>query len=327
MTITNMKKVNKFLSTAAFLGFVTTLGVTHQADASTGENPVINVPSHQQLEYGSEWSPYKNVTAYDKEDGDLSNAVYYEAPLFSTSEPGTYSVDYYVWDTDDNIGSATSQLEVLKQGQKVNNTNTETPNVEDTTNGTDDTPTEETPNVEDTNNGTDNNAPTEETPMSNIKDTDDNLTENETYKNDVNVNTDNVSNKTNVTTPNIHTDDNEDVTDVYNQNANVITPIANSNIAVSDNVEKVIKDKVKKHDKVDKKNKKHIKKAKLVDAKDVKKKAKLVSTKKKDVERELKSLPKAGEVEEKTSSSIIVTLFAIGLALIGMRKKSHNENK
>ena len=166
-----MKKVNKFLSTAAFLGFVTTLGVTHQADASTGESPVVNVPSHQQLEYGSEWSPYKNVTAYDKEDGDLSNAVYYEAPLFSTTEPGTYSVDYYVWDTDDNIGSASSQLEVLKQGQKVNNTNNgtdntpteETPSVDDTNNGTDNTPTEETPNVEDTNNGTDN-TPTEETP-------------------------------------------------------------------------------------------------------------------------------------------------------------------
>ena len=116
MTKSNKKSIPvKALSTAALLGTISVVGVTHHADAATGEKPTIQAPD-QQVKYGTTWNPYQNVTAHDKEDGDLTNEIYYEAPYFETTNPGDYNVRYGVYDFDDNLTEVDRNVRVLKEG-------------------------------------------------------------------------------------------------------------------------------------------------------------------------------------------------------------------
>ena len=116
MTKSNKKSIPvKALSTAALLGTISVVGATHHADAATGEKPTIQAPD-QQVKYGTTWNPYQNVTAHDKEDGDLTNEIYYEAPYFETTNPGDYNVRYGVYDFDDNLTEVDRNVRVLKEG-------------------------------------------------------------------------------------------------------------------------------------------------------------------------------------------------------------------
>ena len=116
MTKSNKKSIPvKVLSTAVLLGTMSAVGVSQQADAATGEKPTIKAPD-QQVKYGTTWNPYENVTAHDKEDGDLSEEVYYEAPYFETTNPGNYNVRYGVYDLDDNLTEINRNVQVLKRG-------------------------------------------------------------------------------------------------------------------------------------------------------------------------------------------------------------------
>ena len=113
----------KVLSTAALIGIGTVaVGHGHEAHAATGSAPTIHAPN-QQVEYGSKWNPYEGVTANDKEDGDLSKEVYYDAPYFTTTQPGTYHVKYGVWDMDDNNTETNRNVTVLRQGVNPSNGN------------------------------------------------------------------------------------------------------------------------------------------------------------------------------------------------------------
>ena len=116
MAKSNKKSIPvKALSTAALLGTISVVGATHHADAATGEKPTIQAPD-QQVKYGTTWNPYQNVTAHDKEDGDLTNEIYYEAPYFETTNPGDYNVRYGVYDFDDNLTEVNRNVRVLKEG-------------------------------------------------------------------------------------------------------------------------------------------------------------------------------------------------------------------
>ena len=116
MAKSNKKSIPvKALSTAALLGTISVVGATHHADAATGEKPTIQAPD-QQVKYGTTWNPYQNVTAHDKEDGDLTNEIYYEAPYFETTNPGDYNVRYGVYDFDDNLTEVDRNVRVLKEG-------------------------------------------------------------------------------------------------------------------------------------------------------------------------------------------------------------------
>ena len=116
MAKSNKKSIPvKALSTAALLGTISVVGATHHADAATGEKPTIQAPD-QQVKYGTTWNPYQNVTAHDKEDGDLTTEVYYEAPYFETTNPGDYNVRYGVYDFDDNLTEVDRNVRVLKEG-------------------------------------------------------------------------------------------------------------------------------------------------------------------------------------------------------------------
>ena len=116
MAKSNKKSIPvKALSTAALLGTISVVGATHHADAATGEKPTIQAPD-QQVKYGTTWNPYQNVTAHDKEDGDLTTEVYYEAPYFETTNPGDYNVRYGVYDFDDNLTEVNRNVRVLKEG-------------------------------------------------------------------------------------------------------------------------------------------------------------------------------------------------------------------
>ncbi|MCG1718370.1 DUF5011 domain-containing protein [Staphylococcus epidermidis] len=116
MAKSNKKSIPvKALSTAALLGTISVVGATHHADAATGEKPTIQAPN-QQVKYGTTWNPYQNVTAHDKEDGDLTSEIYYEAPYFETTNPGDYNVRYGVYDFDDNLTEVNRNVRVLKEG-------------------------------------------------------------------------------------------------------------------------------------------------------------------------------------------------------------------
>lgn len=116
MAKSNKKSIPvKALSTAALLGTISVVGATHHADAATGEKPTIQAPD-QQVKYGTTWNPYQNVTAHDKEDGDLTSEIYYEAPYFETTNPGDYNVRYGVYDFDDNLTEVNRNVRVLKEG-------------------------------------------------------------------------------------------------------------------------------------------------------------------------------------------------------------------
>ena len=116
MAKSNKKSIPvKALSTAALLGTISVVGATHHADAATGEKPTIQAPD-QQVKYGTTWNPYQNVIAHDKEDGDLTNEIYYEAPYFETTNPGDYNVRYGVYDFDDNLTEVDRNVRVLKEG-------------------------------------------------------------------------------------------------------------------------------------------------------------------------------------------------------------------
>ena len=107
-----MKKTPiKVLSTISIIGLSTiTLGQYHDAQAATGEKPQIKAPA-QQVQYGKKWNPYENVTATDKEDGDLTHKIKVDGQV-DTSKAGKYEVKYIVTDSDGAEQTSTRYIEV-----------------------------------------------------------------------------------------------------------------------------------------------------------------------------------------------------------------------
>lgn len=114
-----VSNVTKVLSTTALLGTIGVAASHHDADAATGNAPEISAQD-QTVQYGGKWDPYKGVKATDKEDGNLTEDVYYDAPYFTGKTPGSYDVTYGVWDSDDNNTETKSKVTVLNQGEKPN---------------------------------------------------------------------------------------------------------------------------------------------------------------------------------------------------------------
>lgn len=94
-------------------------GISHAertADVSdkTGSMPVINA-SDIELNVGDKFDPMANVTATDKEDGDLTNKIKITANNVDTSKTGTYHVTYSVQDSDNNITTKTITVKVVEK--------------------------------------------------------------------------------------------------------------------------------------------------------------------------------------------------------------------
>ena len=87
-----------------------------QPNGVIGNAPDLTVKD-QTLKYGQQWNPYQDVTATDKEDGDLTNKVQYDQGYFDGHTPGDYKINYHVEDSTGNSADASSNLHIMTQGQ------------------------------------------------------------------------------------------------------------------------------------------------------------------------------------------------------------------
>lgn len=85
---------------------------------SSNEKPVINA-SDKQLKIGDSFDPMKDVTASDKEDGDVTANIQVKENTVNTAVSGTYKVVYSVTDSDNNTTEKTIAVTVvMDQAQK-----------------------------------------------------------------------------------------------------------------------------------------------------------------------------------------------------------------
>ncbi|MBC2208378.1 immunoglobulin-like domain-containing protein [Listeria booriae] len=68
---------------------------------TSNELPVITATDHT-IKKGSKFDPMSEVSATDKEDGDLTNAIKITANNVNTNKEGIYQITYSVTDSDDN---------------------------------------------------------------------------------------------------------------------------------------------------------------------------------------------------------------------------------
>ncbi|MBC1227037.1 LPXTG cell wall anchor domain-containing protein [Listeria booriae] len=68
---------------------------------TSNELPVITATDHT-IKKGSNFDPMSEVSATDKEDGDLTNAIKITANNVNTNKEGIYQITYSVTDSDDN---------------------------------------------------------------------------------------------------------------------------------------------------------------------------------------------------------------------------------
>lgn len=77
------------------------------------EVPVIN-GNDQTIHVGESFDPMKNVTAQDKEDGDLTEDIQVIENTVNTKVPGIYHVTYKVIDSDGALSTKTVKITVLE---------------------------------------------------------------------------------------------------------------------------------------------------------------------------------------------------------------------
>ncbi|WP_088825931.1 immunoglobulin-like domain-containing protein [Listeria goaensis] len=115
-----------YVNYAAFSddGSVTPLDVNGDGSVETSplvtviqnEAPVISGVEDETVASGSEINLKENVTAYDKEDGDLTDKIEISEAV-DTSKAGDYVVQYKVSDNDKNVTTATSEVHVVDSAQ------------------------------------------------------------------------------------------------------------------------------------------------------------------------------------------------------------------
>lgn len=81
--------------------------------AILGNAPAISGADDLEIENGSEFDPLSGVTAYDKEDGDLTAEIKFSG-IINTGKAGKYEVLYTVWDSDFNVESVVRTITVAE---------------------------------------------------------------------------------------------------------------------------------------------------------------------------------------------------------------------
>ena len=83
----------------------------------TNEKPVININAKDLvLNVGDKFDALKDVTASDKEDGDLTSKVEVVENTVNTQKVGDYKVTYKVTDSDNNETTLTIKVSVKAKG-------------------------------------------------------------------------------------------------------------------------------------------------------------------------------------------------------------------
>ncbi|WP_252197028.1 M60 family metallopeptidase [Bacillus toyonensis] len=89
-----------------------------EKEETKDETPVLKVPSETTITEGDKFNPMKDVSATDKEDGDLTDKVTVDGKV-DTTKPGTYVLTYTVKDSAGHLATQTQTVTVKEKEKTV----------------------------------------------------------------------------------------------------------------------------------------------------------------------------------------------------------------
>ena len=93
---------------------------SYKSYAYEGEHPVINGAEDKTIKVGESFDERAGVTAYDEEDGNLTNKIVINGSV-NTNKAGEYTLTYKVTDSDGNTTTATRKITVKSNEKPVIN--------------------------------------------------------------------------------------------------------------------------------------------------------------------------------------------------------------
>ena len=104
--------MNKLLQSLSALGVSATLVTPNlNAEATTNTEPQLKGVNDIVIEKGQEYNLLKGISAYDKEDGDLTHKIKIDGQV-DTYKAGKYKVKYQVTDSDGAEKTSIRNIEV-----------------------------------------------------------------------------------------------------------------------------------------------------------------------------------------------------------------------
>ncbi|WP_368916665.1 DUF5011 domain-containing protein [Staphylococcus epidermidis] len=104
--------MNKLLQSLSALGVSATLVTPNlNAEATTNTEPQLKGVNDIVIEKGQEYNLLKGISAYDKEDGDLTHKIKIDGQV-DTSKTDKYKVKYQVTDSDGAEKTSIRNIEV-----------------------------------------------------------------------------------------------------------------------------------------------------------------------------------------------------------------------
>ena len=104
--------MNKLLQSLSALGVSATLVTPNlNAEATTNTEPQLRGVNDIVIERGQDYNLLNGISAYDKEDGDLTHKIKVDGQV-DTSKAGKYEVKYIVTDSDGAEQTSTRYIEV-----------------------------------------------------------------------------------------------------------------------------------------------------------------------------------------------------------------------
>ena len=92
--------MNKLIQSLSALGVSATLVTPNlSAEATTNHTPQLKGVNDIVIEKGQDYNVLNGISAYDKEDGDLTHKIKIDGDV-DTTKSGTYEVKYKVTDSD-----------------------------------------------------------------------------------------------------------------------------------------------------------------------------------------------------------------------------------
>lgn len=104
--------MNKLIQSLSALGVSATLVTPHlNAEATSNTTPQIKGANDIVIEKGQDYNVLNGISAYDKEDGDLTHKIKVDGKI-DTTKSGKYRLVYHVKDSDGAEDISTRYIEV-----------------------------------------------------------------------------------------------------------------------------------------------------------------------------------------------------------------------
>ena len=104
--------MNKLIQSLSAIGVSATLVTPNlNAEATTNSEPQLRGVNDIIIEKGEDYNLLQGISAYDKEDGDLTHKITVDGHV-DTSKVGTYKVRYNVIDSEGAEESSTRYIKV-----------------------------------------------------------------------------------------------------------------------------------------------------------------------------------------------------------------------